>query len=322
MPAKAKSEPAATRHEASSPFSLLTDWARQGTENFFASQRILLDLVMRQNANAMTAIQDRLSAVRNVPVAAFTEMIGEGVSNLIAVDRVLLHLAQRENEIVVGALQERTGNSAPASAMTNVIRRSIDTFVEMQLHFLTLVGKQADLWVDAAKSGKPFDGKALPEMARESVENFVRAQKKYLDVVAEETANLTNGVTNPKQKKTDLPELAREATEAFIDAQKKVLDVYAQQGDVNLKAARTAFQALNPFQPEILKEFSRNTVENFVTAEKALLDMMAKPARATHNGEHQPPKKTPPHAKRPAAQHEAVHAKRPAAKHEAVPVGA
>jgi len=309
MPAKAKSEPAATRHDSPSPFSLITEWARQGTESFFASQRILLDLVMRQNANAMTAIQDRLSAVRNVPVAAFTEMIGEGVSNLIAVDRVLLHLAQRENEIVVGALQERTGESSPAAAMTNVIRRSIDTFVEMQLHFLTLVGKQADLWVDAAKSGKPFDGKALPEMARESVENFVRAQKKYLDVVAEETANLTNGVTNrSSHKKTQLPELAREATEAFIDAQKKVLDVYAQQGDVNLKAARTAFMALNPFQPEILKEFSRHTVENFVSAEKALLDVMAKPARAAANHEPHPPKKAP--------------ARKRAVKHEAVPVGA
>jgi hypothetical protein len=309
MPAKTKPEPAATRQQGFSPFSLLTEWGRQGTESFFASQRILLDLVMRQNANAMTAIQDRLSAVRSVPVAALTEMIGEGVSNLIAVDRVLLHLAQRENEIVVGALQERTGNSAPAAAMTNVIRRSIDTFVEMQLHFLTLVSKQADLWVDSAKSGKPFDGKALPELARESVENFVRAQKKYLDVVAEETANLTNGVTNSNShKKTQLAELAREATEAFIDAQKKVLDVYAQQGDVNLKAARTAFEGLNPFQPAIVKEFARNTVDNFVTAEKALLELVAKPVLKAGHTEDHPPKKTPPRKRSAVAKHEAVGA--------------
>ena len=310
MPAKTKSEPAATRHEASSPFSLVTEWARQGTETFFASQRILLDLVMRQNANAMTAIQDRLSAVRSVPIAALTETIGEGVSNLIAVDRVLLHLAQRENEIVVGAMQERTGKSAPAAAATNLIRRSIDTFVEMQLHFLSLMAKQADLWVDAAKSGKPFDGKALPELARESVENFVRAQKKYLDVVAEETANWTNGVTNDSPgKKTQLPELAREATEAFIDAQKKVLDVYAQQGDVNLKAARTAFEGLNPFQPEIVKEFARNTVDNFVTAEKSLLELMSKPvAKASPHANGHPPKKIAPHKRPPAAKHEPVAA--------------
>jgi hypothetical protein len=217
----------------------------------------------------------------------------------------LLHLAQRENEILVGALQERTGDSAPAAALTNVIRRSIDTFVEMQMHFLTLASKQADLWVDAAKSGKPFDGKALPEMARESMDNFVRAQKKYLDVIAEETANLTNGVTNSHAgKKAQLPELAREATEAFIDAQKKVLDVYAQQGDVNVKAARSTFEALNPFQPAIVKEFSRNTVENLVTAEKALLDMMSKPAHTAKNGDGHPAKKAPQHRRPAAAKHE------------------
>lgn len=197
MPAKAKPEPAATGKEPFSLPSLLTEWTRQGTENFFASQRILLDLVMRQNANLMTAVKERLATARTAPAAAFTELVGEGVSNLIAVERVLLHLAQRENEILMGAMQERSDKSAPAAAVTNFIRRTIDTYVEMQLHFLTLAAKQADQWVDSAKSGKPFDGKALPELARESVENFVRAQKKYLDVVAEETANLTNGVTNP-----------------------------------------------------------------------------------------------------------------------------
>jgi hypothetical protein len=284
MPAKAKPEPAATRHQESSPLSLLSEWARQGTESFFATQRILLDLVMRQNSNTMTAIRERLAGVRTAPVAALTEMAGEGMSNLIAAERVLLHLAQRENEILVGALQERTGGSAPAAAMTNVIRRSIDTLVDMQMHFLTVAAKQADLWVDSAKSGKPFDGKALPELARESMETFVHAQKKFLDMIAEETANLTEGVTNNHTtgKKTQLPELAREAAEAFIDAQKKVLDVTAQQGDVNVKAARSMFEALNPFQPAIMKEFSRHTVENLVNAEKAIMDVMSRPGRAAY----------------------------------------
>ncbi len=309
MPAKAKPEPAATGKEPFSLPSLLTEWTRQGTENFFASQRILLDLVMRQNANLMTAVKERLATARTAPAAAFTELVGEGVSNLIAVERVLLHLAQRENEILMGAMQERSDKSAPAAAVTNFIRRTIDTYVEMQLHFLTLAAKQADQWVDSAKSGKPFDGKALPELARESVENFVRAQKKYLDVVAEETANLTNGVTNPgSRKKAQLPELAREATEAFIDAQKKVLDVYAQQGDVNLKAARVVLEALNPFQPAILKRFSRETVENLATAQKAMLDVISKPARAASHGEHASPKKGPPRKRAATARTHAVAA--------------
>lgn len=307
MPAKAKPEPVATGNEPFCLQSLLTDWTRQGTETFFASQRILWDLVMRQNASTTTAFKEQLASVRTAPVAALTEMVGEGVSNLIAVERVLLHLAQRENEILMGAMQERTGKSAPAAAVTSFIRRTIDTYVEMQMHFLTLAAKQADHWVDSAKSGKPFDGKALPELARESVENFVRAQKKYLDVVAEETVNLTNGVAHAgSSKKTQIPELAQEATEAFIDAQKKVLDIYAQQGDVNLKAARTAFEALNPFQPAVLKRFSRDTVENFVSAEKAMLDMMAKPARAASHGENHSPKKSPPRKRHTATKREAM----------------
>jgi hypothetical protein len=311
MPATAKPAPAATRSQASSPFSLFTEWARQGTESFFATQRILVDLVMRQNSNTMTAIRERLADVGPAPLTALTEMAGEGASNLIAAERVLLHLAQRENEILVGALQDRTGNSAPAAAVTNVIRRSIDTLVDMQMHFLSLAAKQADQWVDSAKSGIPFDGKAVPELAREAMENFVRSQKKFLDVIAEEMANLTEGVTNNHTpgRKTQLPELAREAAEAFIDAQKKVLDVYAQQGDVNLKTARSIFDALNPFQPEIVKEFSRHTVENFVTAEKALLDVVYKSrAAAADHEEDRPPKKGPQHKRRAGARHQAAAA--------------
>jgi hypothetical protein len=303
MPAKAKTEPAATRRQEPSPLSMLTDWARQGTETFFATQRILLDLVMRQNANTMTAIRERLATMRTAPVAALTEMAGEGASNLIAAERILLQLAQRENEILVGALQERAANNAPASAMTNMLRRSVDTLVDMQMHFLSLAAKQADLWVDSAKSGKPFEGKALPEMARESMENFVRSQKKFLDVIAEETANLTNGGHKERVagKKAELTELAREAAEAFIDAQKKVLDVYAQQGNVNLKGARAMMEAINPFEPAIVKEFSRHTVENLVNAEKALLEIVSKPARATAAREEAPPPKKGPQRKRQAA---------------------
>src|SRR5689334_16686140 len=125
MPVKADPEPAATWYQAS-PFSFLTGWAKQGMESFFATQRILLDLVMRQNATTMTAIRQRLAEVRSVPAEAMTEMAGEGISNMIAAERVLLHLAQRENEILLGAAQERAGRNPPGAAVTNAIRRSID----------------------------------------------------------------------------------------------------------------------------------------------------------------------------------------------------
>jgi hypothetical protein len=306
MPAKETPEPAANWYQAS-PFSVITGWAKLGAESFFATQRILLNLVMRQNANTMTAIRERLAQVRSVPLDAMTEMAGEGVSNMIAAERVMLHLAQRENEILMGALQETAGGRPPGAAVTNAIRRSIDNLVDMQLHFLTIAAKQADQLVESVKAGKRFDGKLMPEIARESIETFVRAQKKFLDVIAEETSNWTAGVTNGKNGRSEeLTELAREAAEAYIDAQKKVLDVFAQQGEVNLQTAGSIFEVMNPFQPSIFKEFSLNTVENFVTAEKALMDLVAKPSRAAAPGEPKTPKKPGQHKRAGAKRHTAA----------------
>ena len=307
MPAKANPEPAANWYQGS-PFSTIAGWAKVGAQSFFATQRILLDLVMRQNANTMTAIRERLAQVRSVPLEAITEVAGEGVSNMLAAERVLLHLAQRENEILMGAVQERAGGRPPGAAVTNAIRRSIDNLIDMQLHFLAIAAKQADQLVESVKSGKPFDGKAMPEVARESIETFVRAQKKFLDVIAEETSNWTEGATNRKAgRKAELTELAREASEAYIDAQKKVLDVFAQQGEVNFQTTRNFFEVLNPLQPAIVKEFSRHTVENFVTAERALLELITKPIRTAAPEEPHTAKK-PPHRKRAAAKRHAAAA--------------
>src|ERR1035441_2914559 len=66
-----------------SSISMLAGWLRQGTESFFASQRILMDLVMRQNARTFSAFQERLVEARNVAGTAGTEMAGEGIFNFI-----------------------------------------------------------------------------------------------------------------------------------------------------------------------------------------------------------------------------------------------
>ena len=110
-PNESEPEPAA-RAQESTPFSRLTGWVRQGTESFFATQRILLDLVMRQNTNTFSAVRERLAGAGTVPVTALTEMAGEGISNFIAAQRVLLQLAQRQNEIVLGGVKERTPGRA------------------------------------------------------------------------------------------------------------------------------------------------------------------------------------------------------------------
>ena len=297
MPVKTKPEPKARE---SSAVSLLSEWARQGTESFFATQRILLDLVMRQNTNTINAVRERLASATSAPAVALTEMTGEGMSNFIAAQRVLLHLAQRENELLMQGVKERAGGMAPVSAMTDLLRRGVDTFIDMHQHFLTIAARQTDMWIDAAKAGTPFEGKGLAEMARDAMENFVRSQKKFLDIVAEETAHVTDGHAGKPGKKTELTELAREGVEAFIDAQKKLLDVAAQQMSVNVKTVRRAADVVNPFHLPVrstLAGLTRQTVDSFVAAQKALLDVMARPG---HDEAHPVPPRKPPMRKKSA----------------------
>lgn len=272
---------------------------RQGTESFFATQRILLDLATRQNTTTIEAVRDRLNNARTAPTAALTEMAGEGLSNFIAAQRVLLHLTQRQNELLLSGIAERTGGMKPAGAMAELLRRGIDTFLDMQQHFLTIAAKQADVWIDNTKEGKPFDGKAMPELVREAMETFVRSQKKFLDAVAEETAYATgakDGKEHHHGKKTEVTELARQGMEAFIDVQKKLLDLAAQQTGVNVKVTRHALEMLNPLPPITLAGLTRHTVDSFVAAQKALLGVMAKPAQAAAAAPPHPQ----PHAHKPA----------------------
>ena len=288
----------------SSPVSMLAGWLRQGTESFFASQRILMDLVMRQNARTFSAFQERLVEARNVAGTAVTEMAGEGISNFIAAQRVLLNLAQRENEILTTAVHERAGGWAPAAAVTDLFSRGVETVIGMQQHFLTMAARQTDEWIDATKSGEPFEGIHLTALARESMETFVRSQKKFLDVLAEETAHATGSKTNGKARaaarKTELTELARQSAEAYIDAQKKLLDVATQQLKVSAKTAREAIAAMNPLPAETLGELARHTAAGFVESQQALLDLMVKPPHQAPKA-HAAPEHPKPGRKRPAS---------------------
>ena len=235
-----------------SSISMLAGWLRQGTESFFASQRILTDLVMRQNAHTISAFQGRLTEARNIAGAAVTEMAGEGISSFIAAQRVLLNLAQRQNELLTTVVKERIDGPAPVAAVTDLFSRGVDTVIGMHQHLLTMAARQTDEWIDATKSGEPFEGIHLGALARESMETFVRSQKKFLDVLAEETAHATGNDTNGKHaaaRKTELAELARQSAEAYIDAQKKLLDVAAQQLKVNAKTAREAIRTTLPSFP-------------------------------------------------------------------------
>jgi hypothetical protein len=267
----------------SSMGSMLSGWMRQGMDTFFATQRILVDLAMRQNASVMNLIREQFSNPRHSPVGVLTELAGEGMSNFIAAQNVLLNLAQQQNEIVMTGVKERVGDSTAALAMTDLVRRGVDTFIDMQHEYLKIAGKQTHAWLDAVKTGKPFKGERLVEVARDGMENFIRAQKKFLDAVAEEMTRVTSGKHVDgarKTKKTELVELARQATDAYIDAQKKLSDLAGQQMHMNLKAASKTMELVKPFPFVPLSDMTREGVKSFVDAQKALMDVMLKPKTA------------------------------------------
>jgi hypothetical protein len=286
MPRNGKPEPAA--HAGDSSFvSLLSGWVQQGVENFFATQRILVDLAMTQNANAMNLIRKRFASPEFCPASIVTELAGEGMTNFIEGQKLLLSLAQKEHEIVTNGVKERVAGNTAAVAMTELMQRGFDTFVGMQHEFLKMASKQTNTWLNAVKAGKAFDPEGLVEMAREAMETFVHTQKKFLDVIAEETTKATSGKEPVRKiKKTELSELAKDATDAFIDAQKKLIDIAGKQVNANMRAAGRAVNMIAPFPFIPIPDLTREGVKNFVSAEKALIDTVM------HRPEHKKGPKT------------------------------
>jgi hypothetical protein len=124
MPRNGKPESSTIHNGDSSFVSLLSGWVQQGVENFFATQRILVDLAMTQNANAMKMIRSRFADPAFCPAAIATELAGEVITNFIEGQKLLLGLAQREHEIVTTGVKERVAGSGVAVAMTDMAQRS------------------------------------------------------------------------------------------------------------------------------------------------------------------------------------------------------
>jgi len=278
MPRESKSGPA-THVNPSSFLTLVSGWVQQGIENVFATERVLVDLAMRKSSDAIKSLREGVSAPEHSPMAILTDVAVEGTSSFIEAQRILLNLAQHENEIVMGGVKERVSAFAPADATTDLVRRTIDTFIDMHREFLKITSKQTQDWLEQAGKGK-FGGTHTVDLARESMENFVEAQKKFLDVIAQETTRLTSGKHERAEKtvkKTELTKLARDASTAFIEMQKQLLDIVGQQMNVNLKAATRTLEVLKPFRLLPMANFTGEGVKRFVDAEKAMIDSMIKP---------------------------------------------
>lgn len=275
---------AATKHESihskeSSTVALLSGWAQQGVQTLFATQRILIDLAMRQNASVMHAVRQQLSDPKHSPTAILSEIAEEGLANFMEGQKVLLELGRQQNEILMDGVKERVGEWPAAHALTDLLRRSVETFIELQEEYLKIANKQTHTWLESAKAGKPYQPEHAVDLARESMESFVKAQKKFMDVIAEETARATGGKHNGAAKRTkqvELTELARKATDSLMEAQKRLVDVAGRQMNAGVKTAGKALEILKPFPFLPVSELTREAVKSYVDAQKALMDVMVK----------------------------------------------
>jgi hypothetical protein len=292
----------ATKHESTHPnsssmVSLLSGWAQQGVQTLFATQRILIDLAMRQNASVMHAVRQQLDDPHHSPTVILSEIAGEGMTNFLEGQKVLLDLGRQQNELLLNGVKERVGDCPRRQAMVDLLRRSVDTFVHLQEEYLKIASKQTHTWVESAKAGKPYQPEQWMNSAREGMETFVKAQKQYLDVIAEEMGKVADGKpingAGKKMKHTELSQLARKATESFFDAQKQLVDVAGRQANANVKGAGKTLELLKPFPFLPLNELTREAVKSYVDAQKALMEVMVKApngAKPAAKAQHHPRK--------------------------------
>ena len=216
------------------------------------------------------------------PLNILTELAAEGTSSLVEAQRALLNLAQQENDIILNGVKERVGGFLPAVAMTDLVRRSLETLLGMQQELLTTTSKQTLRWLESEKAWKGEGGTRMAEFAREGVEMFTRAQKKFLDVVAQEAAKAASGKKEHDvkvAKRTELAQLAREAGKAFIEAQKRLLDVMGQQMNVNLDATTRTLELMSPSRLVPMANLTGEGVRSFVDAETSLIGSLIKPSK-------------------------------------------
>lgn len=216
------------------------------------------------------------------PLDVLTELAVEGTSSLVEAQRTLLNLAQQENDILLNGLKERIGGFLPAVAMTDLVRRSVETLIGMQQELLTTTSRQTLQWLESEKPDRDDRAAHLVELAREGVEAFTHAQKKFLDVVAQETAKAMNSKHESEDKpakKTQLAHLAREAANAFIEAQKRLLDVMGQQMNVNLDVATQSIQMMSPTRLMPMANLTGDEVKKFFETETSLIGSLVTPRK-------------------------------------------
>jgi hypothetical protein len=272
-------------HAESFPLlSLLSGWAQQGVKTVFATQQAIVDVGLYQARGAIKAVETGLSSPAHCPAAIVADLITETAQNVISMQRIVLTLAQQENELVMNGLRERMGDSMPAGAMLDIVRRSVTAMVDMQRVFLHIASEQAGKWRESMKAGE-YSAASMMEAARLATGEVVHTYQKLVKVLAEEAESAAGRrPSGRKVKKPELSGMVREAMDAFIGAQKKLLDLAGQQMSASMLAASQGLGAVSPARFIPFAELARDGAREFVEAEKSILDAMITPPEPVPSG--------------------------------------
>ena len=121
--------------------SLLSSWAQQGVQSFFTTHRSSWIWPCGRMQASCTLSGNNCPILKHSPTAILGEVAAEGVTNFIEGQKVLLELGLRQHEILMEGVKERIGEQRAAHALTDLLRRSVETFVHMQQEFLKIAWK-------------------------------------------------------------------------------------------------------------------------------------------------------------------------------------
>jgi hypothetical protein len=209
MPSATRTENSRTHPRDSSAVSVLSGWTQQGVQSFFAMQRILLDLAMRQNRNVMHAPRQQPTDPHHSPTTILSEVAAEGMTNFIEGQEVLLDLGKQLNEILMDVMVEETASATGAkkgngavkkikkTELSELVRKATESFNDAEKKLADVAGKQMNANVKTAGKSlellRPFPSLSVAELTRGGVKSYVDAQKALTDVMGK-----TPGANQPR----------------------------------------------------------------------------------------------------------------------------
>ena len=226
---------------------LLSQWIGQGVDTLWATQRVLLDLVVRQNASAAAVLREMLSNSLPFRGGFLTQLAGEGMSGVVCAQQILLEAAVRQNEILITALRDRAEDSRVEAAV-NMLEGCTEIFVSMQQELLSIARNQAGVWAESPDSGKHTGDKDPAAVVGKVMENLARRHEELLRAVWDGTASLfaSGRKKGTRLARTEVTELVRQSADSLIDMHKKLLDLAGKQLDAILKTAGRIFDFAPP----------------------------------------------------------------------------